>query len=114
MEQSTNVKSLEPKCLAILMCFNVLHMQSPEVTAEVKGQWSPPNNFACSVQMKREKRLNSPSILSNLQGKLLSQIHWGDWWGTQDNSSPKEDLDLGNTGVVSVVFLDMNFKGSIP
>lgn len=53
------------------MCFNVLHMQSPEVRKEVRGQWSLPNNFARSFQLKWEKRHDSPSILSNLRGKLL-------------------------------------------
>lgn len=46
------------------------------------------------VHSKWNERKGStpPAFFSNLQGKLLSQIHWGDWWGKQDNSSPKEDI----------------------
>lgn len=54
------------------MCFNVLHMQSPEVTAEVGGHWSLANNFACSFQIKRAKRLHSPQY--SLQGTFPPQI----------------------------------------
>lgn len=38
LESNTHEKSLKPQHIAILMCFNVLHMQSPEVKTEVKGQ----------------------------------------------------------------------------
>lgn len=65
-----NVKVLVLPRIAILMCFNVLHMQSPEVRTKVRGQCSPPNNFACSFRMKWLKRLNSPSILFKSAKKI--------------------------------------------
>lgn len=68
------------------MHFNVLHMQSPKVTAQFKGQWSFPNSFARSLQVEWEKKLYSPRIPLNLQGEQFSQIYWGDWFDMQGTS----------------------------
>lgn len=110
------VKALVLPCIAILMCFNVLHMQSPKVRTKVRGHCSPPNNFACSFQMKWVKRLNSPSILFKSAKKIAlpNSLGWPLRHGGQQFTQKRRFCEVRVKLIRGGPFLCKIFKAPSP